>query len=33
VPQGTVWREGQNFILMEVRRNRRKPSSQRMKNR
>jgi len=32
-PRDTVWRDGQNFILMDVRRNRRGPSSQRMKNR
>jgi RimJ/RimL family protein N-acetyltransferase len=32
VPQGTVWRDGQNFILMELRRDRRKASSRRMKN-
>jgi hypothetical protein len=23
VPQGNVWRDGQNFVLMEVRRDRR----------
>jgi RimJ/RimL family protein N-acetyltransferase len=32
-PRDTVWRDGQNFILMEVRRNRRKPPSHQMKNR
>ena len=32
VPQGTVWRDGQNFVLMEVRRDRRGRSSRRMKN-
>ena len=31
-PRGTAWRDGQNFILMEVRRNRRATSSQRTKN-
>jgi len=31
-PRGTVWRDGQNFVLMEVRRNRRRASSQRRKN-
>jgi RimJ/RimL family protein N-acetyltransferase len=33
VPRGAVSRDGQNFVLMEVRRNRRKPSSQRMRSR
>ena len=30
-PRGTVWRDGQNFILMDVRRNRRGSSLQRRK--
>ena len=32
VPQGTVWRDGQNFVLMDMRRNRRGSPSRRMKS-